>query len=476
MATLYRRYRPQKFGEVVGQDHVTETLRQAALKNKLTHAYLFYGPRGTGKTTMARLLSKRANCEKATGAEPCGQCASCRALATGRHTDVMEIDAASNRGIDDIRALRERINLAPALGKYRVYIIDEVHMLTREAATALLKTLEEPVAHAIFILATTELHKVPPTIVSRCQVFRFKRASRDEMAGRLKFILKKEKRAADEATLNFIIDRSDGCYRDAESLLGQLLTLRDKKVSKLALQEFLGLPSPATLESFLGALVDGESAPALAAAEETFGRGDDPEQFLKESVRLARDQALKQAREGGRDLSARWPEIIRALLQALQDLAYVPQPMIAVQLAILTVCTVKGQERQPAAVPPPAEDKSAVAVGQVAAAWPKLIDEVKRDNPVAATFLRAVEPTAVSGGTITIRAQYSLHQTFFDKPDSRRLIADILSKLLGRKIDVACVLDEAGARRAPSLAERRREHEEKFQQTVREVFGSAKSS
>ena len=273
MATLYRRYRPQKFGEIVGQDHVTETLRQAALKNKLTHAYLFYGPRGTGKTTMARLLAKRANCEKAKGAEPCGKCTSCRALATGRHTDVMEIDAASNRGIDDIRALREHINLAPALGKYRVYIIDEVHMLTREAAAALLKTLEEPVAHVIFILATTELHKVPPTILSRCQVFRFKRASRDEMAGRLKFILKKEKRAADEATLDFIIDRSDGCYRDAESLLGQLLTLRDKKVNKLALQEFLGLPAPATLERFLEALVNGESAPALAAAEETVGGG-----------------------------------------------------------------------------------------------------------------------------------------------------------------------------------------------------------
>lgn len=474
MATLYRRYRPQKFSEIVGQDHVTETLRQAALKNKLTHAYLFYGPRGTGKTTMARLLAKRANCEKATGAEACGKCASCRALATGRHTDVMEIDAASNRGIDDIRALRERINLAPALGKYRVYIIDEVHMLTREAAAALLKTLEEPVTHVIFILATTELHKVPPTVLSRCQVFRFKRASRDEMAGRLKFILKKEKRTADEATLDFIIDRSDGCYRDAESLLGQLLTLRNKKVNKLALQEFLGLPAPATLERFLEALVNGESAPALAAAEETFGGGYDPEQFLKESIRLARDQALKQARDGG-DVSARWPEIIRVLLQALQDLAYVPQPAIAVQLAILTVCTVKGQNRQPAA-PAPAESKSNVVLERVGAVWPDLIDEVKRDNPVAATFLRAVEPTAVRDGTVTMRAQYALHQTFFDKPDSRKLIASILSKLLGGKVDVVCILDEVGAHRAPSLAERRRQHEEKFQQTVREVFGSAKSS
>ncbi|MFH1353811.1 MAG: DNA polymerase III subunit gamma/tau [bacterium] len=467
MATLYRRYRPQKFSEVEGQDHVTKTLQRAAQKDKLTHAYLFYGPRGTGKTTMARLLAKRVNCKKPKRLESCSRCTSCRALMEGRHTDVIEIDAASNRGIDDVRRLRDHINLSPAMGGFRVYIIDEVHMLTREAAAALLKTLEEPVNHAMFVLATTELHKVLPTILSRCQVFRFKRASRDEMMNRLKFILKKEKREIDEETLKFIIDRTDGCYRDAESLLGQLLTLGDKKVNQKDLQEFMGLPPVTVLEKFLEGMTVGESAKALAAVEEAFQGGYDPEQFLKESIRLARDEAVREVSEGESE-SERWPQVIRALLQALQDLAYVPQPTIALQLAVLSVCNVKGQERAKAQ-----REQGTVSANRdkVTAVWPELIEEVKKSNPVAATFLRAVQPTVGSDGVVTMRAQYALHQTFFDKPDSKKLISSALSKLLKQEVRVVCVLDEDGARREPSMAERRRRHEDKFQQTVKEVFG-----
>ena len=340
VATLYRQYRPQTFAELVGQDHVREVLKQAVLKDKLTHAYLFHGPRGTGKTTTARLLAKRVNCLAPKQAESCGTCDSCVALSSGRHIDIIEIDAASNRGIDDMRALREATAFRPVLGGYKVYIIDEVHMLTGEAAAALLKTLEEPVEHVLFILATTELHKVLPTIASRCQVYRFRRARREELQERLGSILKKEKRQIDSEALDFIIDRAEGCYRDAESLLGQMLTLQDKQVTCSELASFLGLPPRDLLERFLRALVSGYAAPAVAVADESFSAGVDPEQFLKESIRSARDESVRAVQNkpltwanGEENVMEHLPQIIRVLLQALQDLAYVPQPMNAVHLA-----------------------------------------------------------------------------------------------------------------------------------------------
>src|SRR3989344_2480748 len=223
MATIYRQYRPHRFAEIVGQPHVTKTLEQAIMKGRIAHAYLFQGPRGTGKTSTARILAKRLLCEKSKDAEACGQCAPCKATEAGKNIDILEIDAASNRGIDNIRSLRESTTLSASMGKYKIYIIDEVHMLSHDAFPALLKTLEEPTSHVIFILATTELHKVPPTILSRCQVYSFRRATPEEMRGRLTYILGEEKREAESDVLDFIINRSDGCYRDAESLLGQLL-------------------------------------------------------------------------------------------------------------------------------------------------------------------------------------------------------------------------------------------------------------
>ena len=470
------------------------TLEKAVENNKLTHAYLFFGPRGTGKTTTARLLAKRVNCLQPNGAEACGQCASCQALKAGRHIDVIEIDAASNRGIDDIRALREATAFVPTLGAYKVYIIDEVHMLTKEAATALLKTLEEPVAHVIFILATTELHKVLPTIASRCQVYRFRRASYEELKQRLTYLLAQEKREAEPAAIDFIIDRADGCFRDAESLLGQMLTLQEGTVTRSDMAAFLGLPSPELLTSFLTALVRGEAAPAIQAADELFAEGIDPEQFLREAIRGARDEAVRLTvgeapvwSQGENEAAVRLPQIVRALLQALQDLAYVPQPLIAIHLAILTVCTRKGvaaakkplalprkeaAERPPSSASASAHQTSAVSVEALADAWPRLIAEVQKTNPVAATFLRAVHPVAVNGTRATVQAQFSLHRTFFERAEVNKLVTETLAALLGQNVALSFVLDENGSRTTASLAEQRRQHEAKFQQTVQEVFGA----
>lgn len=510
MATLYRQYRPQAFGELFGQEHVSQTLQAAITKNKIAHAYLFHGPRGTGKTTTARILAKRLNCTAAQGAEPCGTCDLCQATQANRNIDVIEIDAASNRGIDDIRALKEGIGLTPSMGKYKVYIIDEVHMLTNEAFTALLKTLEEPVAHAIFILATTELHKVPATIVSRCQVYRFRRASAQEMRDRLNFLLTQEKRQAEAEAIEFIIRRSDGCFRDAESLLGQLLTLHEGKVAITDLTEFLGLPPADIIDQFIASLITAEAPAALEIVDRAFAAGFDPEQILHESILRARDGAVAAAAGQGHDIpftllpgaAVRLPGIIRTLIQAIQDLAFVPQPMLALHLAIVSLCSPKSTSSAatvPLAVPqalankpaarsgnpmpptPPVaariDTKSgAVPVEQISAAWPQIIAKMKEKNPVAATFLRAISPQSVDGSTVRLRANFALHRNFFDKPNNQKELSEIISTIVGKPLTIRCFLDQpvtgSNVSWSASAPAKQEEVGQDLLKAVQEVFGT----
>lgn len=238
---LARRYRPQRFEEVVGQEHVTGTLTRAINQHRIAHAYLFGGPRGVGKTTVARILAKALNCKEGDTAEPCGVCESCVQITEGRSLDVLEIDAASNRGVDDVRNLRENIRFAPSTGRRRVVIVDEVHMFTKEAFNAFLKTLEEPPEHAVFILATTDVHQVPPTVLSRCQRFEFRRLDAAEVAMHLTLLSEKEGLALEPGAAAILARRSDGSLRDGLSLLDQMIAFSGKNVTEADVITALGL-------------------------------------------------------------------------------------------------------------------------------------------------------------------------------------------------------------------------------------------
>jgi len=294
---LYRKYRPQTFREVIGQEHVVKTLTNSIKGNNISHAYLFSGPRGSGKTTIARLFAKAINCEKPTdGFEPCNKCQSCLEIITGNSMDLVEIDAASHTGVDDVRQLIEGIKFLPVKLKYKIFIIDECHQLSKSAANALLKTIEEPPAHAIFLLATTEPHKMIQTILSRCQKFDFKRLQISEIIKKLEFISKKEGVKFDDSALSLIALNSRGSFRDAESLLDQCTSFvgENSTIKTQDIKELLGIVEVGQISDFVDYLIAKNVKDAILRINLLCDNGADLQEFTKTLIFYLRQGLLSK--------------------------------------------------------------------------------------------------------------------------------------------------------------------------------------
>ncbi len=489
--SLYRRWRPRTFAQVIGQDLVVGTLKRAVAQGRSAHAYLFCGQRGVGKTSVARILARAVNCLDPLDGEPCNACESCTRILEGKALDVVEIDGASNRGIDQIRQLREQVGYVPAGARYKVYIIDEVHMLTGEAFNALLKTLEEPPPRVLFILATTEPHKIPSTVLSRCQAFEFAPVAQEMIARKLAEIATDEGIELEERAAALIAARSGGAMRDAEVLLEQMG--RGAPVTEQTVLDILGLPPSETLDAFVTALAAGDAQTPLSVVAELTARGRDLGMFLEEAAVRARDRIIEGA--------AQLIPVARALVRWRAELPRTLSRRLHVELGILELCgpqtpsaadkpqgaaTSRPQKpakpsstdeaaqptevktHKPSAKEAPAEEKQAPSPRKTRQAatqetptkeeenpeWQRMLAECYGERRSLAVFL-APAKAALADGTlrIVLPAEFRFHYECLQEPDVRQLMEQIAQRCFGALLAVH-VEWEGREVSEPSLEER----------------------
>ncbi|GIV68322.1 DNA polymerase III subunit gamma/tau [Caldilinea sp.] len=507
---LYRKWRSQTFDEVVGQEHVTQTLKNALRDGRVAHAYLFAGPRGTGKTSTARILAKALNCTAPEAERPCNRCPTCQAITEGRMIDLIEIDAASNNSVDDIRELRDKVGFRPSEGRYKIYIIDEVHMLSGSAFNALLKTLEEPPPHARFILATTEPHKIPATVISRCQRFDFRRIPAAEIARHLQHIVEAEGFDAEPDALLMIARSAQGCMRDAVSLLDQMFSFGQDRVTLAQVEQVLGAVNAQTVVEFVAALAERNTAKGLQLIHRLTLDGASLPEFCQQVIehlrglmmlQMTNDPALlddlpaetvqqMQAQAKKMDLTTTLYAIKR-FSAAIHELKGGFQPQLPLELALIEV--VQGEARTTA--PPVVPETLAAASTKEPAAPPKLqpaqpgppaapadaaspAETPQLPDPAMAEMLRkrwsefqrlvkqqcgakvlgalnSARDTAVGKSTFVFAftEQYAMVRDMVDTPQTREQIGHILQQMTGRPFQVVFQIGErAVLPNAPTLS------------------------
>ncbi|MBI3760267.1 MAG: DNA polymerase III subunit gamma/tau [Chloroflexi bacterium] len=508
---LYRKWRPMAWDEVVGQEHVTLTLRNALKSSRVAHAYLFTGPRGTGKTTTARLVAKAVNClAPDVAGRPDNTCPHCLAVNEGRFLDLIEIDAASNTSVDDVRDLRDKINFSPNQGRYKVYVVDEVHMLSNAAFNALLKTLEEPPAHAIFILATTEVHKVPATVTSRCQRFDFRRISVSEIIARLELIAADEGVKVEPAALEVVARQATGSMRDAVSLLDQLVASPDETITLERAQAVLGTAVGQAVQDLVETLAAGDTGAGLTLINKTVDDGADPRQFARQTVDYLRglllvrmgNASLVDAAKDVREVMARQANLfeagrllkfIRAFNNAALDQRGGWQPQLPLELAFVECSLPEAQPAPPAPVvahaapsspsrpgaaakPPKKADapapplttakadstdrpvqarassggeSSALTLSEVRNKWDQIKAAARKQHPTVQGLINSCRPVKVEGDLITLSTNEIVREKLHQAATQPKVEA-ALQEALGRPCRFKCVLSPGGEADTPA--------------------------
>lgn len=467
---LYRKFRPQKFEDMVGQEHITKTLKNQLINSRVAHAYLFSGGRGSGKTTTAKILARAVNCLNPINGEPCNECEICKQALEGTLTDISEIDAASNNGVDNIRDIREEVEFIPTNAKYRVYIIDEVHMLSTGAFNALLKTLEEPPKHVIFILATTEPQKLPVTILSRCQRFDYKRISIEDIVKRLRIICEESKIEIEENALKIIAKMSDGAMRDAISILERCIASGNEKVTEEQIKEIVGIPEIEYLLALSEGLLKNDSEKVLLEAEKVIGEGKDLDVFAWELVKFIRDLVMVQISDNlvlyKDEEKAKMLELVKVttkekLLSLISELSKLQSEMkwatdkeIIFETGLIRLAT-----KQVAVVSNVAD--SVVKTGVVVSKTENIIsnvvtpqtseNKIKQDilaalkenhKMIMHTILSNADFQEIEGDLVHINFSKTLdemNKQYMQKDDSKILIKEIVKKVFGKEMKIKYV-------------------------------------
>jgi len=506
---LYLKYRPRTFAEVEGQEHVTTTLKNALALGRIAHAYLFAGPRGTGKTTIARILAKAVNCLSGNTDKPCNVCAVCQAINEERMLDLIEIDAASNTSVEDVRDLRDKVDFRPGEAKFKVYIIDEVHMLSNAAFNALLKTLEEPPPHVIFVLATTDPQKIPATVISRVQRFDFRRLTLPEITSRLKEIAAKENLKVEPAAIELIARQATGAMRDAISLLDQLTAYGSDEITLAQVQGLLGAASHQMVGDLVARLAEKDVAQGLALIANAVDSGADPRQLAREIVEYLRGLLLMKVGSGdaltltteaqaemneraGQFSADQLVRAIRLFNQAGFELRTSAHPTLPLEIALVEATLEEATAPRPATpvVPPPSPRRApttsnpkpesratpaaksappapatdatvapasaetdspqaakTLTVDALREGWARVLARVRPYNKMAEALLRDAEPVKVEGELVVLGFYYQGHVERFEKQvNAKVMIENALAEIFQQKCRVKCVLSPRKAR------------------------------